>query len=155
MTIDDLISKFGGMVNGYNTILKEEMETIAEDGLVLVDRRITREGKNAQGSPFADYTPGYKKQKQEKGRYRGMVDLTLSGEMWKNIGITNSGPSDKGYTVTLGGKDKFTRDKMEGNNKARPGWFTLSDQEQDILRNDSAERMQGRINDLFDGAGNS
>lgn len=149
MSLDEFIQVLDRAYAALPVLVGEEMEVVAGDGLVLVDRRIHREGKDSKGSAFPDYTPAYKKKKQEAGRYTGKVDLQLTNEMWKNIGIVEKSSTNDTSTVTLGGKDQFTRDKMSGNNIKRRDWFSLSDEEVDILRKDSAERMGVKLNDLF------
>lgn len=148
MSLDDLIGRFTNALNSLDTALTEEMQTVAEDGLAMVDRRIVREGKGTDG-PLPDYTPAYLKKKEKAGRYRGHVDLTLSGDMWKNIGVVSVTPEGDGVRATVGGMDQKTRDKMMGNNRKRPGFLSLTNEEIEILAQESRERVTSKISDLI------
>jgi hypothetical protein len=149
MNIDEVIAAFDNVLGNLGPIMADEMRTIAGDGLELVDRRITREGKKSDGSPFPDYSVGYKLEKKMAGKYRGIVDLTFTGDMWKNTGITNTQQSGDTTTVTVAGLDPFTREKMANNADLRGDFLTLSEKEIDILRKDSAERLFGTIDGYF------
>lgn len=149
MSLDEFLQVLDRAYAALPVLIGDEMETVALDGLLLVDRRVHREGKDSKGSAFPDYTPGYKKRKQDLGRYTGKVDLQLTNEMWKNIDVVQKTSTNDTATVIIGGKDQFTRDKMSGNNIKRRGWLEPSDQEVDLLKKDSAERMGLKFNELF------
>lgn len=149
MSLQELIDSFDALLGNLDPIMVEEVTTIANDGLDIVDRRVTRQGQNAQGSAFPDYSPGYKLFKKREGKYRGIVDLTFTGQMWKNTGIVSTQDQGGLITVTIAGQDQFTRDKMSGNADVRGDFLTLSPKEIEQLTDDSKERLFGKINGYF------
>ncbi len=150
MSLDQIIAAFDSLLGNFDPIMTEEVTTIANDGLDIVDRRITRQGLNASGSPLPDYSPGYKLYKKREGKYRGIVDLTFTGNMWKNTGIVSTVDQGGVVTVTVAGKDQFTRDKMVNNADLRGDFLTLSPKEIEQLKDDSKERLFGKINGYFE-----
>lgn len=70
-----------------------------EIGLLVRERvvRRTRQGVSATGSPFPAYSPLYAKQKAAQLGGAGTVNLTASGAMLNDLGITEV--TDKSVTV--------------------------------------------------------
>jgi hypothetical protein len=168
MNLDDLSTRIGKLAEGARVKIASEMETVATTGYSLVQRRVSETGKDADGRAFTPYTPiyerfkrgaigqkakkeGAKKKAERKtkaaspgapvGRYRGIVDFTLSGQMLNSIGIVEAGFKGNAYVVRVGGRDQETRDKMAGNAEYRPGWTRLSKEEKDTLAKGLKERM--------------
>jgi len=145
VTLDELISNYDNLLNGLDPIMLDEVTTIAQDGLVFVDRRITRTGTNSSGKTFPDYSPSYKLEKKRAGKYRGIVDLTFTGEMWRNIKIVGKFQSGTMTTVRVGASDAKTQAKMDNNADLRGDFMNLSEQELADLVKDSQERLFGTI----------
>jgi hypothetical protein len=61
------------------------MPKIGLSANAMIYSRIYQTGINAQNEPLRDYTDKYKKKKTKAGHYRGLVDLTYSGQLWSNI----------------------------------------------------------------------
>ena len=61
---------------------------------------IFTKGKNAAGRPFAPYTTAYKKRKIALGKYRGKVDLKLSGDMEKAFNYVKATSHGFEYGIT-------------------------------------------------------
>lgn len=174
MNLVELRGRVGRMAAAARAQIGTEMETVALSGYTLVQRRVSETGKDANGAEFAPYSPAYERYKRgavgtakkegkkkraarktaeataEKpvGRFTGFVNFTLSGQMLNSIGIIESGFFNGGYRVRIGGRDENTRDKMEGNDNNRKGWFRLSEKEIQELRDQSAERF-GRFIENF------
>ena len=167
MNLDTLLGRLDGLVVALNDGLRREVETVAQDGLVMVTQRVSETGVDATGAKFKPYTPEYERFKRfavgtakkegakkkavrkkaeatpEKpvGRYRGFVDFTLSGQMLSSIGLQETQQARGNVRVVVAGRDVETRLKMEGNNNNRPGWFRLSEKEQETLALQSSERL--------------
>jgi hypothetical protein len=180
MNLDTLLGRLEGLVVALQDGLRREVETVAQDGLVLVTQRVSETGTDANGAKFKPYTPEYERFKRfavgtakkegakkratrktavatpEKpvGRYRGFVDFTLSGQMFSSAGLSERGtpilknitpaPAKQDgsrITVVVSGRDLETKLKMEGNDNNRPGWFRLSEKEQETLALQSSERL--------------
>ncbi len=164
MNLDDLEGRLVLLAAEVKGQLRTEMETVAQTGLAIVTQRVSEEGPNAAGQPFKPYTKEYeaykrqavggkssaKKRKERatakatpeipQGRYRGIVDFTLSGQMLSSIGLIRTVETAQGVNVLVAGRDETTRGKMEGNDNYRPGWFRLSDKEIVTIAGQSAER---------------
>jgi hypothetical protein len=167
MNLDALLVRLDGLVVALNKELRKEVETVAQDGLVLLTQRVSETGNDSNGAKFKPYTPEYenykrfavgtaKKEGAKKkalrktapatpdkpvGRYRGFVDFTLSGQMLSSIGLQETQQEGSRVRVVVAGRDVETRLKMEGNDKNRPGWFRLSQAEQETLALQSSERL--------------
>lgn len=171
MNLDELSSKVGKMAGAIRAQVATEMELVATTATSRMIQRVSETGKNDQGAPFKPYTSiyeqfkrsavgtvsfkrkkeGAKAREQRKtkqatpdspvGRYRGIVDFTLTGQMLSSIGIIESGFVGNGYRVVVGGLDQETKDKMAGNAQHRPGWTKLSKEEKEDIRAQSKERM--------------
>lgn len=144
MDLDRLIDNVDGLIADLDDLTEREMETIATDGLALLDNRITSTGQGTKG-PLKDYTVAYKNRKEKAGRYRGFVDLSFTTQMWASIGIVEQKEEGGKFVVVVGGRDEFSRIKMEANEKARPGVFNLADFEVSNLKDDSKERFTETI----------
>lgn len=191
MTIEDLIGRTDALAQEIEGQIQKDLEITAVTGLAVLIQRVTETGKDAQGSAFKPYTPEYerykrfavggiakegaKKKAQRKvkvatpdkpvGRYRGIVDFTLTGDMlsstgidsngaskFRNIGIIRKEKEGGSFVVVIGARDDFNREKMIGNDNYRPKWFTLSVEEQQRLAGQSAERMTAFANTFINQA---
>jgi hypothetical protein len=172
MNLDDLEGRILSLAAEVKGQLRTEMETVAQTGLAIVTQRVSEEGRNASGQPFKPYTKEYeaykrqavggkasaKKRKERatakatpdipQGRYRGIVDFTLTGQMLSSIGLVETTETADGVKVLVTGRDEFTRAKMQGNDNYRPGWFRLSDKEIVTIADQSAVRW-GRFVETF------
>lgn len=162
MTPELLATRLEALAGALLGELRTELETVANDGQDGVIQRITETGKDAKGASFKPYTDRYldyksgvttkksakgKAGQREKakaatptrvvGKYKGFVDFTLTTRMLTNIGIVENADQ----RVVVGGRSAETKKKMEGNDKHRPGWFSLSKQEVATLKEQSAVRV--------------
>jgi len=167
MNLDQLANRFLVLRNELSEALNREVETIALDGTALVTQRISETGVDADGRKLKPYTKRYeefkrgavgtakregaKKRAARKtavaskdkpvGRYRGFVDLTLTGQMLSSIGPVEVREGRGTAFIRVAGRDVPTQMKMDGNDKYRPGWFRLSDEEVRLLASQSSERV--------------
>jgi len=137
MNLDQLLSKVEGLKTVLTQKLQTEVETIAQDGLVLVTQRISETGINAQGGKFKPYTPAYERFKRGAvgtakregadkraarktasassdnpvGRFTGFRNFTLSGQMLSSTGL-GQGPEDRfkniGVTSSTADRGRIT-----------------------------------------------
>lgn len=154
MDLDELIVKYDRVITEFDALLLQNTEVAALDLLALTDQRVTQTGMDANGAKFEDYSPAYKKLKIKAGRYRGIVDFTLSGQMLASTttGFEHIAPASKtasGATavVVFAGRDDLTRKKLEGNDRNRPGFLKPSKQEIDRVTPLAQKRFEKQIKD--------
>ena len=75
----------------------QEWRQIGLYAIELIRRRTAR-GLDATGSPFADYSEGYRLAREEYGRPTSPVDLTVSGDMLNGLQVVDVAK----HSVTLG-----------------------------------------------------
>ena len=165
MTPFDLATRITELAAALRLELRREIKTVAIDGQAMVIDRVSEKGLDAKGRAFKPYTPEWEAKKRQagggkasakkrkvratapatpekpQGRYRGFVDFTYTGRMLSNIGLAEVQDTANGVRVVVAGRTEETRAKMEGNDKHRPGWFTLSKTEKDELKKQSAARL--------------
>lgn len=167
VNLDTFAARVLDLRNQLAEQLNREVETIALDGTATVIERISQTGIDAQGRKLKPYTKRYeefkrgavgtakregaKKRAARKvapaskdkpvGRYRGFVDLTLTGQMLSSIGPVEVREGRGNAVIRVAGRDVVTQQKMDGNDKNRPGWFRLSDDEVRLLAEQSGVRL--------------
>lgn len=156
MTLDELIAKLEQLAAAVPALVLKHTEVAALDALASVDLRLTEQGINAQGSPFAPYTPSYGKRKKKLGRDVGHVNFALSGQMLASTttGFENIAPTEKSISGTTArirfdGRDELTRKKLEGNNRKRKGFMDPSKAEIDAAAGDAREGMERDIQEIL------
>lgn len=156
MTLDDFIASLTKLNNELPAIVLKNTEVAALDALALADARITDTGISANGTPFDDYTPSYKKSKIKKGRYRGVVDFSLTGQMLASTttGFERIGPTEKSISgararVAFDGRDDLTRKKLEGNAKKRGAFLNPSAEELKIVTKAANTNLERDIAEFF------
>ena len=98
----------------------------AEFLLGLIKHR-TQKGKDADGIPFARYSPEYKEFRRERGRQVRFPDLNFSGQMLSNM----TQKSDSKQAI-LFFANKFQNAKAVGNQNKRK-FFLIGNKEQKTL----------------------
>lgn len=141
VTLDHAIAVFEQLLIDVPAKAAELTEVAALSGLRLLDVRIHRQGTGSSSAPLAPYTPQYLKRKTKKGRYRGVVDLMDTGQMWNSIGLIEKTEAGGGTTVIIGGRDEHTKQVMAGLNNKRPGWLSNSEEERRIIGDDADKGM--------------
>lgn len=155
-TIEDLEVALERLIGDFPLIVQRQTEVAAGDIMALVDQRIVETGTDERGGAFEDYTPSYKAKKTKAGRYRGKVDFQLTGQMLASTGTglvnivqESSTVSGAVATVIIAGRDKETQDKIEGNNRKRPGFLNPSPKEIDRVENIRTKRIEEMIVETY------
>ena len=110
--LDDVIKK-----------LETEVAQVLEikwgkDMVGRIQKRVDTDRKTATGGTFSPYNPSYLKWKQDKKEFIGnKKNFTLTGNMWKGFGVTNSDKTGQTFSVDLKGRDTDSQDKIEWNTK--------------------------------------
>lgn len=124
---------------------RETPDLIFGFGQDLVDsiiERIQNQGVGPEGSPFKSYSPAYLRfktnpQNYQRGRdlglgsnrYTGKVDYTLTGEMFRNIGLVEESNTEETVRLSWGGRNDLTKDKLK----------SLSDRDGDVFEFNNEE----------------
>lgn len=111
--------------------LREAMPAAGKAGAVEAIKQISTassRGIAADGSAFPAYSDRYLKLKREAGRWRGVVNLTMLGDMW--LGFKWLGASNGGFRQTIGWGDhaqqrafrfgKYRNIRVKQDKKGRP-----------------------------------
>lgn len=153
----DLRNEFDRLLVDLPPILVEQTEVAGKDILASTEDRLVRQGKDANGAAFEQYTPAYLNRKQKAGRDVGHVNFQLSGQMLASTdsGLVNIVPTEKSFsgttaTVVFDGRDQETRKKLEGNDNHRPGFMNPSQKEVDDASEDAGIRMERIIQKRFE-----
>lgn len=115
-------------------------------GQDLVDsiiNRIQNDGVGPDGSPFKSYSPAYLRFKSNpqnykagkdlglgSSRYTGKVDYTLTGEMFRNIGLVEESRTDETIKLSWGGRNDTTRKKLRSLSDRDGDVFSFSNEEE-------------------------
>lgn len=77
------------------------------------------------------------------GRYRGKRDLTLTGAMWKNTGLTSKQVTTGGFVATVAGKTTETQVKLNNNAALSDNEIlSMSEEETAIISQDLDTELQ-------------
>lgn len=155
-TLDDLIERLNRLSSELPALVLKNTEIAALDALALADNRITSTGKDANGASFDDYTPSYKKAKTKAGRYRGIVDFTLTGQMLASTasGFERIAPTERSISggrakVAFDGRDDLTRKKLASNVQRRGPFLNPSKSELEAVERAANENLKRDIEALF------
>jgi len=113
-----------------------------------IDRRISETGMNASGSTLGHYTDGvYKKKRQKIGHTTAFVNLQFTGDMWREIGVTDTKTQGTITTATIAGKFDETNDKLFFNSiRYNDDILVLSQLEED----NAAELIDDAMQEIID-----
>lgn len=155
-TIAQVIADLDRIIEALPDLIVKHTEQGALGALALVDLRITEKGIDRTGSPFRPYTPQYAKRKTKLKRNRGIVDFQLTGQMlastatgFERIGPTSKQVNGGNVKIQFDGRDKLTRDKLQGNNKSRPGFLEPSVSEMKMVNTAANEGLEEDIRALI------
>ena len=130
----------------FSDILKQRVEAmnanrerdaliIASDLKALVQLRIQTTGTAYTGSQFSPYSEGYKKKRAKGGLQTGIVDYTVTGQLWRNIRAEVTGSAANSVTVEITARDELNQAKLRGATvqpKSRPRGNPLIPNEEEI-----------------------
>lgn len=176
-SLDELIAQFDTAIQEVPKLVLKHTEQGALGALALVDLRITEKGINANGAAFEPYTKEYRQRKAgggkltqarieanraagrkatAKGRYRGFVDFTLSGQMLASTttGFERIAPTERSVSggtarITFDGRDELTRKKLRGNDTHRPDFLQPSKEEVKMVNKAANEGMARDLQAIF------
>lgn len=142
----------------------------------LVQDRIQEKGLNAQGKKLGDYsntkvpafwfigkgsraTDAKLKVLSDEGKYisysdfrkldgkqEGYVDLTFTGQMWRETGLTKQNVSQKQAVIVIGQTTKRSEDIAKYNEERYGNFLELSDEELLIITEDMKSGVEEIIN---------
>lgn len=111
-----LASTFRSAAEGLPGFAKTISTLLATNAVADIEGRVRRDGLRADGQDIGDYSPGYLSYKKRIGRYKGHVDLDLTGRMWSNTGITEQRVEGGGsFYVAIAGRSDETQKKLDDN----------------------------------------
>lgn len=121
------------LINDIPVIVSDILLSLGNDAKALIQQRVQENGKDSKGGSTPKYSPGYEKYRQRRGRQVGFMDLTLSGEMWRSIGVTEKKQDGKNSIITVAGRDQLTQTKIDAHSEKRFVVLELSTDEEGIL----------------------
>lgn len=156
ISLDEYIAR---LETASRELKAQEPNLIFEYGQSIVDQiaeRIQDNGNSPSGSPLKEYSASYLKFKQNpqdykrgkdlglaSSRYTGKVDYSLTGEMWRNIGLIAENYGDPSRLV-WGGRSELTRGKITNLTKRDGAVLQPSEGEENIAL-DELRRSIDRI----------
>lgn len=154
LNIDQFNTSIGIMLKNIAEGVPDIVQTVGLDAIALIRNRIQEKGLNAQEQELAGYSAAYKKRKEDLGKDVGFTNLTLTGDMLRKLAITSAQQEGQKYVVLVGGKDKFSQDKIDGNSfgngKGGGGNYgdilEVSDKEEEDLAEVMDDEIQKIIN---------
>lgn len=149
MTIEQATQGIKPVFEQFKEAIKLETELTATNSYEKIKERIQEKGTDSNEQPWKPYTKEYQKFKTDKGKYSGKVDLTLNNRMLNNIGIIESKINDTLAVVVISGRSLETNQKLEGNEKKRPGILKMSKSEIEIAQEDFVIDMEERIEQIM------
>lgn len=91
----------------------------------------------------------YKKWREENGLQTDHVDLTFTGDMFRNLGIVKTGLTSKDvYVVEVGGKTEDSQDKIDWNSDRYKDILRLSKDEEKLLSKVADEEITRIIKNI-------
>jgi hypothetical protein len=155
-SIQQAIDDMDKIIDALPDLILKHTQQGALGALALTDLRITETGVDSKGAKFKSYTPAYQKRKTKIGRYRGIVDFQSSGQMLASTttGFENIKPDQRSIVngnarISFDGRDRFTRDKLQGNNRTRPGFLQPSATEMKQVNKAANEGLERDITALL------
>lgn len=103
----------------------------------LISERAQIFGQLTNGQRILGYSTGWEKVRRKHGRQVGHVDLTFSGDMFRNFNIY---PIRNGFGLGFGSKAEF--DKMEWLTDQKGVFILPSEQEKDLAAKDIIKAAQ-------------
>jgi hypothetical protein len=133
---------------GFAARLPDLIQVAALDGFAKIRNRIQETGTRENGSQLPDYSESYFRNKSERyGVEAASVrNYTATGDMWRNIGITETDPTSAGLTVTVSGETSFAQNKVNWN-ALRDGDFLAVSEAEELQ---VAENLQQEIDFFFE-----
>lgn len=141
---DNQISK---LIQNLAEATPDILQTIALDAKAKIQSRIQEKGQTAEETSFPAYSPKYKIKKQLQGKYVGFTNLTLTGGMFRRMGIISTEQQGDIYFVTVGGNDADSQNKINWTSDQYGDIMQVSDSEEQDLGETYNNEIQNVINE--------
>lgn len=146
--VNSRIVDTGTDANGQPLVHKRSGKDYSDTQLpvsTFVDSGMITPGKAKSLPVFVSYVDV----KKSIGRYTGKRNLTLTGAMWKNTGLTSKQVTPGGFVATVAGKTAETQMKLDNNSiQSDTNVLTLSKEEEEILAGDLDVELQQYIDTI-------
>ena len=140
-TLNQFTSNLNALIKDLPVVMSDILLTMGLDGKALIQQRVQEKGLNADGGKTPDYSSMYKARRKKKGLQTNYMDLTFTGGMWRSIGHVGT-KQGKETTVSIGGRDEFTQNKIDWNSEKQFEVLKLSKEEERILDEIFAEEFE-------------
>ncbi len=163
MSINDLATLFRSAADAVDSNLPDIVVRAASDGIALIQERIQNEGKNADGQAHKPYSAGYlafKKNPQNyksgkalglgSSRYTGVVDYTLTTELFSDIKVISQEFSSNEYKVVVGPSKQINIDKLTSLGKRDGQTLRLSKDEVQRVKENIEIELEELLKPFFE-----
>ena len=149
MTLEEAIKGISVLVEQFRDAFQEETVIIANTATKNIQERIVETGIGGDGNKLKPYSTNYAKLRQAMGRPTIHRTLSFTNDMWNSVGLTVVDVKDTSVSVTVTGRDQFTRDKLKWNEKQSGKVLQPTKEEIKLLREQFQEAMEERITNLM------
>lgn len=165
MSIEEVQQAFDDASKAIVNRFPELIQTLALDTKAVIQDRIQKTGTDASGAKLPGYsttelpsfflnakkkkTKTYINLRKEKGLQTNYVDLTFTGEMWRNTQIVESGNKGEKYVVTIGGGSDSSQNKIDWNSDRYGDILSLSKQEEENISKTYNDEIQKIIDEFL------
>ena len=173
MSINDLATLFRSAADAVDSNLPDIVVRAASDGIALIGKYFCRgfpcsqngsaEGKNADGQAHKPYSAGYlafKKNPQNyksgkalglgSSRYTGVVDYTLTTELWSDVKVISQEFSSNEYKVVVGPSKQINIDKLTSLGKRDGQTLRLSKDEVQRVKENIEIELEELLKPFFE-----
>lgn len=132
ITIIEYNRRLQGVINDLQTGAHAQvMMTIANGAISLIRKRVQETGEMPSGGSYPEYSLGYKKIREKKGRQTAFVDFTFTGRMWNNIKLVSDQNELEGGIAVIKATEDLQKQKLAGNTERKGEILALSEQEKE------------------------
>jgi hypothetical protein len=153
MTPDEFKARLDKAIGVIHKKLPDLIDENALNQKALFRARVTQEGLNVDTSgtevAFPDYSAGYKKKKAKVQGESTPNRLLLSGDMLRKLNISKRELQEGKYTVTLGGTDAFSQQKLNYNGEHYGDILKPSNKEVEIMQDAFIDSIVDILNEVL------
>lgn len=143
MSFLDFAIRLKLVVEELEATREKESILIGRELTALVRRRVQNDKVNAFGSDFTPYTPAWAMIREKNNLQSEQKDFTFSGNMWKNIGVTEVEDSKGVTAVSIGGQTSRAAAILEGQSVRDGNIIEPNEQEIQFVIEAHQERIFG------------
>lgn len=157
--LSQLIQNFETMISELESSWPDIVARMGSDSIALIEERITKTGKDAQGNPLRKYTKPYQKFKEQpqnykrgkelglgSNRFTGVTDYTLTGLLWKGIKVLKVSEQSDTVVATIGADTVGNQQIIESLTKRDGFPLQLSESEKQIVTENALSSVSSIIN---------